>query len=64
MTKVTLNRVDMDTGKPINPVTLDTKSDEFKEVSLQWLTCGIKLPHDDEDYDDGWFDYKQPSWMH
>jgi hypothetical protein len=64
MTKVTLDRINTDTYESVEPVTLDTKSDEFKEAALEWLTQGRTADCEkDDDYWDDDEEYRQPAWM-
>jgi hypothetical protein len=46
MTKIILERINIDTYEPVEPVELDTESEEFKEAALQWLTEGRTIPTD------------------
>ena len=63
MVKVTLERINTDTYESVEPVMLDTQSEEFIRKALEWLTTGVL---EDCDKDDCWDDdeeYIQPAWM-
>ena len=61
MTKVTLDRINTDTYESVEPVTLDTQSEEFKEAAVEWLVQLIDC--DKDDYWDDDEEYREPAWM-
>lgn len=46
MTKIKLERINIETCESVDPVELDTESDEFKEAALEWLTEGRTISTD------------------
>ena len=63
MTKVTLDRINIDTYESLEPVTLDTQSEEFRDAALEWLITGVLKDCDNDDYWDDDEEYRQPAWM-
>ena len=63
MTKVTLDRINTDTYESVEPVTLDTLSDEFKEAAVEWIVQGRLLDCDKDYYWDDDEEYREPAWM-